>query len=655
MRRLCVTFIVAFGWSTSAHSAPETIVDPAIIIYGSETDARFGTSVSCSEAHANTSDRSYVAVGAPEADQGAVNEAGKVYIYDPTTTPTLLQTITPPSAGNLKHFGRAVAFIKDTNGDSIDELVIGEPNESQATGAIHLYLSQLSSPPYVYSDSYTASPDIQGFGTTLVGVRVSDLVSGTVVVGAPHSDRIVTLSVDPITWEFSVSALFSATGSSGGRTGHSISEVWNGLTGVSTDSHMLIGVPEDNTDQGALRSIPQNAPAVDRRSGAPGDRLASGVAGTHTVVDPSLPQPAAFKAWSIPGDNQVQVATGSGYSNYCVVSVSMSDLPLDSGSTLAHMKGSFLALLNGADDTIQMTQDTSFVSYRTEADTGGSLSIWGTHGLSYACTNTRQINNCIWGAQEQGYAITGGGKCSLKIGATTTAMLVAGSPAWSSNTGLVSVYYNDGNQHASPQACNTPTHTPTSTPTSTATSTPTVTPTGTPTSTPAITPTDTPTPHAANTPSPTNTPTENPGTRDDVVSIESGGSIPPPGIISQGNQFIVLVPRYDFSLLFLERIRKLAKLKSLELARRLAFANTRAVITLSQVRGRVAAATFMQTKKGSRVRKFLTRRDRVTLPRLTPGQWQVTLKFQTTVRNRKTGKTRTFQTKSSAPKIITQQ
>ena len=158
----------------------------------------------------------------------------------------------------------------------------------------------------------------------------------------------------------------------------------------------------------------------------------------------------------------------------------MNDIPLDSGTTLAHMKGSFLSLLSGADDGPQMTEDTTFVSYRTEADTGGSLSVWGTHGLSYACTNTRQINNCLWGAQEQGYAITGGGTCSIRIGSSTTAMLVAGSPAWSSNTGLVSVYYDDGNQHASPQVCNTPTHTPTSTPTSTPTNTPTITPTDTP-------------------------------------------------------------------------------------------------------------------------------------------------------------------------------
>lgn len=641
-RYVWAAIFVACGWTSLAHAAPETIIDPALIIYGSEMSARFGTSVACSEAHASTSDRSYVAIGAPEADEGAVNEAGKVYIYDPTITPTLLQTISSPSPGDSKHFGRAIAFIKDTNGDSVDELVVGEPNEEGAAGAVHLYLSQLASPPYVFNDSYTPSPDIQGFGTTLVGLREAVLATGMVVVGAPHSDRIVSLELDPITYEFSLSTLFSATGNSGDRTGHSISEVWNGLTGVSAESHLLIGIPEDNTDQGVLRSIPQNASPVDRRFGAAGDRLASSVAGTHTVTDPSIPQPALFRAWSIPGDNQVQVATSSTYLNYCTVSVPMSDIPLGSGTTLAHMKGAFLTLLTGADDGAAGGQDTTFVSYRTEAETGGSLSIVGTHGSSSNCTNARQINNCVWGAQEQGYAITGGGGCSIKIGATTTAMLVAGSPAWNSNAGLVSVYYDDGNEHASPQACNTPTHTPTSTPTST------------PTPTPTITPTDTPTPQALDTPPPTNTPTEGAGDGDDVVSIEPGARIPAPAIVIAAGRIVVQVPRYDFATRFLERIRKLLRLKSLVSARAVARKGTQAEFFVRQVSQKVAAATLMQSKRGNKVRKILTRRDRVTLPRLSPGQWQVTLRFRTTVKDRKTGRTRTFWTKSSAPAVFTQ-
>lgn len=610
--------------STEVYAVPETIMEPASIIYGPTDDARFGTSVACSKPSANIGNSSYIAVGAPLADDGAINEAGKVYVYEPANPPNLLQTITSPNPGAGKHFGRAVAFIRDMNMDGVDELVIGEPYEVGVTGAIHVYRSSVTSPPYVLLDS--AYPgNIQGFGTTLLGIRDEGLTDTFVVVGAPQSERVQTFLISSNSGgPIFTSGLFTATGGVGDRTGHSITEAWNGLNLGNEASDVLVGLPHSSTDQGKLQCVAQNVSPVDLFSGGPGDYLGSSVAGTHSVGIVILPQNASFRAFSVPGENSIKILNSSS-TLYCSVSMPLTDIPSSSGTGLAHLKGSFMSLVVNAGGLGPTTQDTTFASYRDEPDTGGSVGIVGTNGDPSGCTRVVQLNNCLGGSQEQGFAITGGGTtgdsaCSVRIASTDTPMLLVGSPAWSNNKGLVTVYYDDGSQHASPQACGASTPTPTATPTAT----------------PRV--------------QATNTPSSGGGQETPIVEIQPGAALPPPIVtVGESGEIVVTLPRYTFATKFLQRLMKLLKLKSLAKAQQFAVVNTSFVLEIKQTSKASSVANVMFAKdKKSKVQKIVTRKNRVTLARLSPGTYQVTYRVVTTAKRIK----KTFQTRASPPEIF---
>ena len=92
-----------------------------------ETTARFGWGLAISD--------SYTIVGAPHADEGAVADSGKVYIYN-TSTGNLLYTLdNPTSGGTTPRFGYRVAICESY-------AIVGAPYEDQGganSGRAYIY------------------------------------------------------------------------------------------------------------------------------------------------------------------------------------------------------------------------------------------------------------------------------------------------------------------------------------------------------------------------------------------------------------------------------------------------------------------------------------------------------------------------------------
>lgn len=659
-----------------ACAAPETYYPVGFSVTGPVSSGRFGTSVACSDElpGGNTpTGVSYLAVGAPNATVGAHVGAGRVYIYDPTNPATLLQTITSPAPGTNKNFGRGLAFIKDENEDGISELVIGEPfqNTDPATGVVYVYKSvkdtDTNTPPYEYVDDLTPGTATASYGAVLLGYERPVGTASGFVVGAPSAS--VTLS-GSLECNISTGVCTVAAGGSafvsGGPAGFGHAMCQTRFDAIAGE-RILVGSPQDSSNAGRLDRVEFSGASAQLELGSGNYRYGFGVACRRDSTQ------GKYAGFSAPGHGQVHVNNSSAPAwpvpEYCAVSVPMSSIPATSHFGLAQLGSAFNGLFS-----LPNSGDTTFASYRDEADTGGSFGMFGVSSDSgVGCTSVRQVNNCIFDtAQQQAHTLVGGTGCLGKQSSegSPTAMLISGSPGSSSERGRIDVYFA-GAEYDSAQACatptptstptatptstptdtptntptNTPTATPTTTPTNTPTNTPTATPTNTPTSTPTATPTstdtptETPTATPTNTYTPTNTPTPTPtiaeGRGDGPIFVQPGQpNLPAPQVITLGGGAAkVTAPQLVPNLKFIAAVKKLF---SRQFKRKLSDIAARKLLTQSayyewsiSAVNTAAAVASKSTDAGlfgalsgrkSKITKIRSRLNNITVSRLAPGQ-----------------------------------
>ena len=105
-------------------------------LYSGETGDYFGTSVAGPPPGTSFSEHAFL-VGAPRHKTGN-KRTGRVYVFD--SSGTLLSTIDGANSGD--HFGTAVAFIGDINGDSISDFIVGSPKNDDTdsnAGRVDIY------------------------------------------------------------------------------------------------------------------------------------------------------------------------------------------------------------------------------------------------------------------------------------------------------------------------------------------------------------------------------------------------------------------------------------------------------------------------------------------------------------------------------------
>lgn len=440
-----LTIYITMLPSVNTYAAPETWINPSATIFGSDS-SKFGSALACSTSVVGLG-HSYIAVGSPLANGGL----GTVDILDPDGT--FIQSLN--TVGGPGRFGQAVAFVKDINGDSIQELLAGEPGSGGITGYAHLFLSTNNpANPYVLGCSFNDGP-----GT-------GDFVIGTSHALAPDSVHVmISNSASPMVAAYNVvyaagsctfnfDATYSQSGPSGSRFGQSVAEIFD------ADSVLLIGAPLILSNAGRVYSKSQSIAAVPRYDGAVPEQL-----GVAVVARPlgAMTDSIAFNAPFSASNGTVYVKTQSSltFSDVCSQDIPMSDLPSTAAQSLAHMGSVFdnLAEVSGGGVT--------FASYRSELETGGSVAVFGAK--DNICSAEKQINNCAFDqGQGQGQSNAGGPNCvdgSIKL-------LIVGSSGWQSNKGRVDIY-REGDELPAAVPCTAPTNTPTATPTPSPTYTPT--------------------------------------------------------------------------------------------------------------------------------------------------------------------------------------
>ena len=313
---IALLLLVLFSLPETASADPETWFNPAHTFTGAASSG-FGSAVSCSSEVAGLG-HSYFAVGAPQEASGE----GRVHIYGPSG---LIQTLAAPIADNTGNFGYAVAYVKDINNDSIDELAVGEPNSGGAGGIVHMFLSTGGlEVPYVHCG--TRSGD-DGFGSFIL--PMSNLVfSGVrIVVSHARSAEISSWVVTEIggVCMFASSADYTSSGPEGiqSRYGQSISEIFTLNDGVE----LIIGAPGDSDPPGGGGQVYSKLAggAATFRFGLPGGSEPFGVA----VASQAASSKFAFNAPQASGGvNTIYVKERgpTNFTDHCSVSVPMADL-----------------------------------------------------------------------------------------------------------------------------------------------------------------------------------------------------------------------------------------------------------------------------------------------------------------------------------------
>jgi hypothetical protein len=439
---LVSTLYVVLGVHIEAYAVPETWATPIQTITGNASSG-FGSAIACS-ASVSGLNHSYIAIGAPQANSGE----GRVYVAGPAG---VVKTISPPVAGGTGNFGYALTFVSDINGDGINELVIGEPDADGPNGSVHMYLSRdVAADPYIVCGTRTGSIS---FGSTIF--QTSDFRILPVQIVVARTDDSPALETFVVTesmglCDFTPETYYTGGSSGDSRYGQSLGEI---DTGAYPENDLLVGAPGRGSNAGTVFSKTRVAGMTARYSGVATEQI--GVAVASLPISPLF----VFNAPYGSSGHTVYVKRqelGS-YSDYCSLYIPMSDLSETAGRSLLHLNTVF-------DDFLSVVGGAAFASYRSEAETGGSVALFGA--ASSMCTAAKQVNNCIYDpGQKQGQVLAGGEACVTTGGAR---ILVVGAPGFSSNTGRVDIYA-EGSEFESAVPCSAPTSTPTPTFTPTAT------------------------------------------------------------------------------------------------------------------------------------------------------------------------------------------
>ncbi len=416
-------------------ATPETFIEPHVSLRGGPAGGRFGDSLACSQVSVTGGNRSIIAVGAPEEASGA----GAVYLHDPANPDVALQRLVSPAAGAGLHFGAAVAFINDINGDGADDLVVGEPAGS--AGSIHVYGSNLtgSTPSYTFCAS---SAHETSLGSQLLGLRGQIGGSETLIASAPASGSTYSFDLSgACSGALGVTLSFTRL-SQGGELGASLAEAPStfvppvGTPGASSPaSQVLVGQPNLSSTAGKVLVLNGSGATSELRYGEQG--FGASLAASHRSTVAAIGSPGRDG-----GKGGVDLIDDTGALLCSVVPDSGSD-SRGFGASLAHLEGSFAGLLGAA----------NFATNRPEPTTGGSLALFGWSVGAPSCTAGVQVNNCEDDAQqEQGRVIVGGADCIVRRNGSGHAAFAFSSPGWRQDRGRVDIVV-DGSQRSAPITC----------------------------------------------------------------------------------------------------------------------------------------------------------------------------------------------------------
>ena len=493
--------IAAFviGSISPAYGVPETWWPTAFSLSGGASGDRFGAQISCS---LGVSNRSYIAVGAP----GAVNGSGRVYLYDADAPTSASQVLSAPVPVDNQHFGTAVQFVDDFNGDNIDELAIGQPGDGTSGGAVYIFQSSASggAVTWTYCGTNPGEPGA-GFGGVLQAMRntFDPAIPDIVVGGGAQVDATYgfTLSASGAVCSMGAGTTYTITSHLGTAVGQCIAEAPDLPVSSDGEPELLVCEPLHTdgmlTNEGRLTyatsSLNNYGMMLDGQAGEEvGYSLASHYSATHY----------AYGKKTVPGGEPRVVFNSFSSPDSCSIVHPEPSGAVAFGDTL-----SYLGILG---DALFGPQNSIYAVSRSEPTTGGAVSIVGV--TTNSCTSQYQYNNCQSDSlQEQGAAIAGNGLCGRHAGLGTESLMLVGSPGFDSQRGRVDVVA-DGSDYGSAQPCDVPTNTPT--------------------------PTSTPTPQGGDPATATPTPTPTP-----VVIAPGQKNLPPPQVQVVGDDISVTMPQ----------------------------------------------------------------------------------------------------------------
>ena len=452
----CLVFITIASalalHSNLVHAVPETWLDTTLSLEGANAGARFGDALACSQASEITSQRSFIAVGAPSESEGA----GRVYLYDADAPLAPLQVLVPPAhvflseataipdtptSGPERKFGAAVAFVSDVNGDAIDDLVVGEPRVSPQGGFIHVYgsASSGSGVEYALCQSFGLNAS---FGSHVIAMRGVSSAQGhneKLVVSSPESGDTYGLDIShACEGTISAATRFTAT-HRGGGFGTSLAEVPDSVMGTGDgSSDLLVGQPHGSGDAvGVTYLLGSDETESEFSRGAEAD-YGSVVAGSYQSSFIGIASPERQG-----GRGGVDVFNGA-TGRVCRAEPESGEGPQLFGSSLAHLGTTFASLFPSE-------SFVTFAARSSEEGTGGALSLFSFNGTD--CARHVRINNCIRDAtQEQGKVIVGGGDCRTTRNGASQPLLLFSSPGWSGATGRVDAV-SIGLEGGAPRSC----------------------------------------------------------------------------------------------------------------------------------------------------------------------------------------------------------
>jgi hypothetical protein len=499
-------------------------------------------------------------------------------------------------------FGAAVTFVKDINNDNRDDLLISEPTPNGSKAVLHAYLSQTSGAPYILCGVSTISLPAGG-ATEMLHLTKTSLVtnvSAVVVLGSPNVAAIDTVLIENSSGAcgFTLSYPYSAQGAVSSLFGSALAEL---KSTALLDSDIGVGAPNTSSGAGYIGVVPYVSPAVDLALGTVEQRLGTTIAGN--------PNTGHF-SYSIPNDEVLRLMYSNSTGVYvpaCDASIPMRDMPITAGRGLRLLNNAFVSFLGGAGS------DAAYATYRTEVSTGGSVALVSTLSPG-RCSQIRKFNNCIFDVnQEQGQVLGGGGGCVKDVSGSAVPMLIVGSPGWNSNAGRIDIVL-EGTQLASAKVCAAQSPTPA----------------------PQATATPQPSPTAA-----VQTP----------IPVGSGSAgLPAPEIESFGaKSAVVVLPKVEAGQSFVSFLQRKLKVSQAE-ARKLARSATLTYEVTVAPTNRASSAELSAMAAGAKIQKVRTRKQRVSVSRLTPGTtYQVKYRVEITIKRPR----KSFFTKPSASTSLT--